>query len=666
MMATRVLVFAALVACSQAIDVTILDLAGTKARLVSHTTSGFNIILQRGSNAAETIALVGSTLPAPSSSVTSGGITTLTFSSLNATLTVSSAAASGNRTGQVISLAWNAPRDVQLMDCVYYGSHHWYGGPQQKRQYWPIENLNFTEYSYITKEADNCGVAERYWLNSAGVFYHFGRRVPLFVDAGHIVDNAACFIAKVASPYTSSRTVNTLTYDIAILEDVRKAQEYAIEKYFGKPTGYPDELMIKSPIWSTWARYKRNINHDLVLQFADEINNYGFSNSQFELDDLWEICYGSLTVNTSSFPNMKGTIATLKEKGFRTTMWAHPFLNKGCEPWYSNAKELGYIVSSEDGNVESHWWNDNGTTTAYIDFTKSVVRDWYVERLTRLKSEIGVDGYKFDGGETSWSPVIPVLQGDIYEAPNSITTDYVRAVATFGNLVEVRVGFETQDLPIFVRMIDKDSFWTFENGLPTLITTLFQMNINGYPLVLPDMIGGNGYDGPPSAELFIRWLQANVFMPSLQFSYVPWDYDNETVAISKTFVSLHEQYAPEIIAACKKAVADGSPVNMPIWWIAPNDTTAHGIWDEYLLGETILVAPVVTENARSRDIYLPAGTWYEQGDSSKVVTGPVTLKNYPAPLNFLPFFVKGSAAVPTISVFLVLVAVIANILQNKN
>ncbi|KAJ8714339.1 hypothetical protein PYW07_002564 [Mythimna separata] len=215
-------------------------------------------------------------------------------------------------------------------------------------------------------------------------------------------------------------------------------------------------------------------------------------------------------------------------------------------------------------------------------------------------------------------------------------------------------------------MIDKDSFWTFENGLPTLITTLFQMNINGYPLVLPDMIGGNGYDGPPSAELFIRWLQANVFMPSLQFSYVPWDYDNETVAISKTFVSLHEQYAPEIIAACKKAVADGSPVNMPIWWIAPNDTTAHGIWDEYLLGETILVAPVVTENARSRDIYLPAGTWYEQGDSSKVVTGPVTLTNYPAPLNFLPFFVKGSAAVPTISVFLVLVAVIANILQNKN
>lgn len=52
----------------------------------------------------------------------------------------------------------------------------------------------------------------------------------------------------------------------------------------------------------------------------------------------------------------------------------------------------------------------------------------------------------------------------------------------------------------------------------------------GYPLVLPDMIGGNGYGEsflqsiPPKKELFLRWLQANTFMPALQFSYVPWDY----------------------------------------------------------------------------------------------------------------------------------------------
>lgn len=70
--------------------------------------------------------------------------------------------------------------------------------------------------------------------------------------------------------------------------------------------------------------------------------------------------------------------------------------------------------------------------------------------------------------------------------------------------------------------------------------------MNGYPLVLPDMIGGNGYDpcfvapgapvpencnpgseeGRPNEEIFLRWLQANVFMPALQFSYVPWQYSS--------------------------------------------------------------------------------------------------------------------------------------------
>lgn len=50
----------------------------------------------------------------------------------------------------------------------------------------------------------------------------------------------------------------------------------------------------------------------------------------------------------------------------------------------------------------------------------------------------------------------------------------------------------------------------------------------GYPFVLPDMVGGNGYNNqPPSKEMYIRWMQANVFMPVVQFSYTPWDFDQQ-------------------------------------------------------------------------------------------------------------------------------------------
>ncbi|PZC75029.1 hypothetical protein B5X24_HaOG206800 [Helicoverpa armigera] len=886
MIGVRLLALAALVACAHAVNETILNTSTLKARVEDDATGGLAITLDRDGT-TEVVALVGLTLGTPTSVVSDNNIV-ITYSAADTTLTIQTAEITGKHTGQTISLTWDAPKNVVLQDCVSYGFHQWYGGPQQKQQYWPIQLLNLTRYSYVTKEADNCGVAERYWLNSAGIFYYFDKRVPLFFDSNNLLSNGACFLASVQSPYSNKRARNNLVYVIAVLDDVRKAHEYAVATYLNKPSGYPDELMIKYPIWSTWARYKRDVSHELVLQFADEITSYGFPNSQFELDDLWEICYGSLTVNTTRFPSMKDTIDKLRQRGYRTTMWAHPFMNKGCDPWYTNAKDLGYIVSSETGNVETSWWNDNGTTAAYVDFTKQTVRDWYMQRLHRLQNETGVDAYKFDGGETSWSPTVAVLQGDVNEQPNSITADYVRTVsafgplvevrvgfmtqdlpifvrmidkdtywtfdnglptlittlfqmningyplvlpdmiggngyneppskelfirwlqantfmpslqfsyvpwdydnetiaiskkfvqlhadytqtiieackkavsegkpvnmpiwwiaptdtiahaiwdgmysyriftyvdftkqtvrdwymqrlhrlqnetgvdaykfdggetswsptvavlqgdvneqpnsitadyvrtvAAFGPLVEVRVGFMTQDLPIFVRMIDKDTYWTFDNGLPTLITTLFQMNINGYPLVLPDMIGGNGYNEPPSKELFIRWLQANTFMPSLQFSYVPWDYDNETIAISKKFVQLHADYTPTIIEACKKAVSEGKPVNMPIWWIAPTDTIAHAIWDEYLLGESILVAPIVTQNARSRDIYLPKGTWYDQGNKSKVIEGPTTLTNYSAPLDVLPFFVRAGSTAPFCSVVLVLLGVFTNVLSN--
>ena len=54
----------------------------------------------------------------------------------------------------------------------------------------------------------------------------------------------------------------------------------------------------------------------------------------------------------------------------------------------------------------------------------------------------------------------------------------------------------------------------------------------GYPFVLPDMIGGNAYGGLPSEELFVRWTQANAFMPTLQFSLLPWQF-GDTVRIDR-------------------------------------------------------------------------------------------------------------------------------------
>ena len=73
-------------------------------------------------------------------------------------------------------------------------------------------------------------------------------------------------------------------------------------------------------------------------------------------------------------------------------------------------------------------------------------------------------------------------------------------------MIELRVGRHSQHIPRFVRMLDKFSVWGFENGLKSMVTTLLQFGIVGYPFILPDMIGGNGYGNLPSRELYIRFI----------------------------------------------------------------------------------------------------------------------------------------------------------------
>ena len=474
--------------------------------------------------------------------------------------------------------------DGTLTDCYALDDNtEWYGGPQIRYQHWPIQHMYYEEEPYLPTHPTNMALAERYWLNSKGFWIWVNETVPLFLDQNNILDKYICLVAKNKAPYRE-RSKITLDYLIGYSSTPRSAHETVVSKIFGQPSGRPDTRMIEHPIWSTWARYKVNVSESVVNQFADEIISHGFNNSQLEIDDNWETCYGSAVFDPIKFPNVSRVAASLKRKGFRVTLWIHPFINEGCEPAYSQALKAGYFVKNTQGEVRMAWWQGNQAAT--IDFTNPKAVDWWVARL-RLVLNSGIDGFKFDAGEVSWLPQVANINGSIDLQPGIFTTDYVTALAkNFGNIIEVRVGLKTQKLPIFVRMIDKDTRWTWNNGLPTLVTTLLQMNLNGYVHVLPDMIGGNGYlDGflngtfLPSKELFIRWLQANTFMPSLQYSFVPWDYDNETIGICKIFTDLHAQIAPIIVRLMDKSVATGAPLNPPVWWVAPNDTIALKIND---------------------------------------------------------------------------------------
>ena len=163
------------------------------------------------------------------------------------------------------------------------------------------------------------------------------------------------------------------------------------------------------------------------------------------------------------------------------------------------------------------------------------------------------------------------------------------------------------------------------------------MSMSGYPLFLPDMIGGNAYVEQPDAELMIRWAQVNALMPGMQFSLAPWDYGEETSRLCREAALLHQQMAPDILKAVENSVLSGEPVIRPLFWIAPGDPVALTCDDQFLLGDMFLAAPIVTRGQRKRDIYLPVGHWVDKW-SGQVHDGPTWLRDYPTPLDVLPLF----------------------------
>jgi alpha-glucosidase (family GH31 glycosyl hydrolase) len=321
------------------------------------------------------------------------------------------------------------------------------------------------------------------------------------------------------------------------------------------------------------------------------------------------------------------------------TIWIHPFINIDC-PSFQTAFDRGYFVKDQKSIFGmASWWQ--GSNAGLIDFTNDEAVEWWSSRLERLRAVYGIDSFKFDGGDMSGLPYSHQLAGDVNLGPSIATTKYVEAVAIFGNMVEVRVGRRNQKEGIFTRMLDKYSGWGYDNGLQSVIPTLLHFGLKGYPFIMPDMVGGNAYEESPNRELYIRWLQANAFMPSLQLSILPWNYDDEVVRIVKSILDIRNKYADKIIAAAKQSTVDGSPINRPMWWVSPRDSDSFTMDDQYMVGDDIVVAPVLKEGATSRNIYLPTGYW------NATVNGTVVgycmsgyLVDFPAPLDTLPFFVR--------------------------
>ncbi|KAF4527565.1 hypothetical protein B566_EDAN016043, partial [Ephemera danica] len=462
-----------------------------------------------------------------------------------------------------ITLEATGDPDALLSACLYLHENQLYGGPTLTEQHWPAQ-ASLEGTPYMSGYGKITGVAERFWITSDGVALFVPPDVPLFVS--HNISQL-CLESSLRPPYHRNKDASQVGLNVMMCgaEDARQVFLAASRTFLGAPSEVPDERMLQFPIWSTWAKFKTAIDSDSILRFAQNITKFGFPNSQLEIDDKWETCYGDQEFNNVTFPNATKLVEQLHELGFRVTLWIHPFQNTECKS-YQLARDLDLLIHNNN-NDTVHWWNGEA---GILDFTDSRAVKWFQKRVQNLRERYKIDGFKFDAGEANFIPEMAVLRGPEPLQPESLSTEYANIVARIDStMVEMHSVFMSQKLPIILRMDDKNSVWGYNNGLQALIPTLLTLNMVGYSVVMPDMVGGNGYNGIyPDKELFIRWLQACTLMPVIQFSYPPWDFDNETVAIARKYVDLHANYTDLFLKLANRQIENGTPINPPIWWIA--------------------------------------------------------------------------------------------------
>lgn len=564
----------------------------------------------------------------------------------------------------VYEVSWTSDVNwLQPADCIEMAKteDNWFGGAQMFYQWWPINRWDkymsyFLSGDMYANDQDFGSVLERYWLSSSGAGLYVDADVPLHVS---IENNRICFKGTFSeSPYqatqSSAEGLPNLKYKILLSPDARTTHEFMFSDsgILKRPTDLPDKRMIKSPIWSTWARYKKNVSQETVLNYADEIEANGFSYSQLEIDDGYESVYGDITFDAEKFPDPKKMIDELHNRDFRVTIWVTPFVNVASINYDTHPEYFVKNGNGDPGRVT--WWDGVGRI---IDFTNKDACDWYYGNLQNIRTSVGVDSFKFDAGEVNYVSKISGYQTETFlRNLGDYTLEYNECSHRLGNLIENRASWRSQHLPVFFRMMDKDSNWTPAKGLKTLIPTALTFSLLGYPYVLPDMIGGNGYENGfanqylPERELYIRWIQITAFLPAMQFSISPWQYDNEVVRIAKHFIEIHETIAYEELIKSFQEYVDGTAgmgAIRPLWWISPTDTDSFLVDDEFLVGDRYLVAPIVENATRSRDIYLPGPIgrngqtlrWTDKlrGDGPSVQGGQ-TIKNYPVALDELSYW----------------------------
>ncbi|MFH8405829.1 TIM-barrel domain-containing protein [Streptomyces sp. NPDC018019] len=370
------------------------------------------------------------------------------------------------------------------------------------------------------------------------------------------------------------------------------------------------------------------------------------------------------TVDRTAFPDLPGLARELRTEGVRLVSIVDPGVKAepGNAVYEGGAAADAYVRDARGREVRGVVWPG---AAVFPDFTDARVRKWwgglYAERLAQGFSGVWHDMNEPVSFAAFGDPSLPRSARHALEGRGG---DHREAHNVYG-LAMARAGYEglleqrPEERPFlfsrsgWVGMQRYGGTWSGDvatgwPGLRASLSLVLGMGLCGVPYSGPDI---GGFSGVPSPELYLRWFQMAAYLPLFRTHSAltagrrePWEYGPEVLEHARAALLERVRLLPYFVTLAQLARLSGAPYARPVWWHAPRDRKLRDCGDAFLLGDALLVAPVLGPGVTRRAVRLPRGRWYDTV-SGRAYDGPGQVL-VDAPLSRIPVLARAGAVLP--------------------
>lgn len=407
------------------------------------------------------------------------------------------------------------------------------------------------------------------------------------------------------------------------------------------------------PKW-TFGYWQSKISYtsaDETLDIARKLRENKVPCDVIHLDTYWfkKEWYCDLEFDKTRFPDPKAYMAELAKMGFKISLWQLPYIPQGSQLFNELEAVYGFVKNKE-GNIYTGSFDLRYFATAgrvgCIDFTNPKAVQIYQKWLRKL-FKLGVKVIKTDFGESApvdgiyYDGTLGHRMHNLYPLLYNRTASEVTKEETGDSVEWARSAWAgSQRYPLHW---GGDSSPNWANMIPQLDGGL-SFGLSGFQFWSQDI---GGFLGPTSSNLLIRWMQMGLFLSHSRIhgsgDRELYKFEPKVLRICRNYINLRYQLMPYIYGSAFSCVERSLPMARALVVDYQNDPTVWDISDEYLLGDSILVAPI-TDPSNKRAVYLPEGTWTDWWTGEQLA-GRRWL-DIEADIETLPLYVREGAIIP--------------------